>query len=175
MARQIGPDQSERIFYYTSGSKKGTIVPAGTPVPLYADAQVSVPADVRALDGSVIAGTIPTVLTGDTLEAPQFLFPDVDDPVVYTRILGGPVVALHPSTDARIDALRILLDQAVARIDTLEANPTYGFSFNSSFPYLVTADSVAAGLDYADGVLTVDDVRAAGVSATGDVLTVTTA
>lgn len=106
MARQVGPDQAERIFYYTSGSKKGTIFPSGTPVPLYADNQASLPADVRSLDGSVIAGTIPTVLIGDTLEVPQFLFPDVADPVVYTRIGGGPIVALHPATDARVDDLR---------------------------------------------------------------------
>lgn len=105
MTRLIGPDQSERVFFVTSGAKKGTIVPAGTPIPLYADSQASQPADVRALDGSVIAGDIPTVLVGDTLEVPQFQFPDVPDPVVYTRVLGGPVVALHPRTDDRVDSL----------------------------------------------------------------------
>jgi peptidoglycan/xylan/chitin deacetylase (PgdA/CDA1 family) len=112
MARQVGPDQAERVWYYTSGPKKGKeILPSGTSVPLYADAQCSLPADVRALDGSVIAGVVPTVLISDTLEVPQFLFPDVPDPVVYTRLLGGPVVALHPSTDARVDALSAELNQ----------------------------------------------------------------
>lgn len=115
MARLIGPGPAQRTFYYTFGPKKGTLIPDGTPVPLYADVQCSDPADVLGLDGSPIGGTIPTVLIGSTLEAPQFLFPDVVDPVVYTRIAGGPVIALHPDPDARLDALLALLTDLADR------------------------------------------------------------
>lgn len=110
MARQRGPEQAQRVWYYTSGPKRGKeILPAGTPVPLYADVQCSLPADVRGLDGSVIAGTIPTVFIGDTLEVPEFLFPDVVNPKVYTRLLGGPVIELSPNSDVRFDALEAAL------------------------------------------------------------------
>lgn len=110
MARKMGPQQAEKTSYYTSGPKAGKeLIPAGTPVPLYADDQTSLPADVRATDGSVIPGTPPTVLVSSLFEIPDFLFPDVPDPVVYTRILGGPVIALHPSVDALVDDLRARL------------------------------------------------------------------
>ncbi|MET7867978.1 hypothetical protein [Micromonospora taraxaci] len=106
MARLIGPAQAERIRYYTGGRLKGQVIPNGTACPLYADPQCSEPADVRSLTGDLLAapGEIPQVLIADTLEMPLFQFPDTDDPVVYTRILGGPVTALHPDPDSRLDA-----------------------------------------------------------------------
>ncbi len=54
----------------------------------------------------MIAGTIPTVLISASSEVPDILFPDVADPVVYTTVMGGPVIALTPSTDALVDDLR---------------------------------------------------------------------
>lgn len=105
MARVIGPDQQYRNFYITVGEKAGqALAPPGTPVPLYADNQASIPADVLGLDGSTIAGTPPTVLIGDTYETPQFRYPD-GVKVVYTRVLGGPVVALYALADDRLDVL----------------------------------------------------------------------
>lgn len=111
MARLTGPTQAQRVFYYSSGPLKGRVVPNGTPLPLYADNQCSLPADVLSLDGGALAvdGEIPQVLIGDTLEAPRILFPDVPDPVVYTRVLGGPVIALHPDPDSRLDSFYELL------------------------------------------------------------------
>ncbi len=35
MARKVGPQQAQRTFYYTSGTKAGKeLFPPGTPVPL---------------------------------------------------------------------------------------------------------------------------------------------
>lgn len=118
MARLTGPNQAERVFYYTSGLRKGQVMPNGTPVPLYSDNQCSLPADVLSLTGGALAvdGEIPQVLIGDTLEAPRFQFPDVSDPVVYTRILGGPVLALHPDPDSRLDAFQGVLTTVTADV-----------------------------------------------------------
>jgi hypothetical protein len=96
MARLTGPDDQYRMFVLTTGAKRGqAFAPPGTPVPLYSDDQASIGADVRAMDGSVISGDpVPTVLIGDTYQAPLFKYPDGVD-VVYTRILGGPIVPLY--------------------------------------------------------------------------------
>lgn len=109
MARLTGPDQSERMFVYTSGSKKGQFFPAGMPVPLYADSAGTQPADVTKIDGSAVplVGGFPTVYITSTYEVDLFKFPDVEDPVVYTSVGGGPIVALHPRTDDRVDALAV--------------------------------------------------------------------
>ncbi|MEU4399775.1 hypothetical protein [Micromonospora orduensis] len=137
MARLIGPAQAERVFYYTGGSRKGQVVPNGTAVPLYADSQCSLPADVRSLDGGALAvdGAIPQVLISDTLEVPRFQFPDVEDPVVYTRVLGGPVFALHPDPDARLDAFS-------ARITEVET--TAGEAVDQVAGNLAAASAAAA-------------------------------
>lgn len=112
MTRQIGPDQSERVPFYTSGSRAGTLYPPATAIPLYATVDANTAADVLAYDGSAIATVsgIPTLYTSGTYEIPLFRFPDVADPVVYTRIGGGPVVPLHPRTDDRIDVLTAEVD-----------------------------------------------------------------
>lgn len=167
MTRLIGPAQAERIFLYSSGSKRGLPVPTGTPVPLYADAQCTLPADVLSLTGGALAvsGGIPQTAIGDTMEAGLFQFPDVADPVVYTRVAGGPVVAFHPDTDQVQDALR-------ARIVALEAGGTgdallvhragaetiTGVKTFSASPVVPTPSSATdvASKGYADGL--VDDL-----------------
>lgn len=109
------------MFFMTSGQAKGTIVPTGTPVPLYADAACTLPADVLSINDNVIPGTIPTLYTDSNLEVPLFKFPDVPDPVVYTRVLSGPVVPLHPRADDRFDTITaasgILVSQQAGATD----------------------------------------------------------
>ncbi|MBM0275326.1 hypothetical protein [Micromonospora tarensis] len=125
MARLPGPAVDERVFYYTSGSRVGRMMPAGIRVPLYADLACTQPADVRALDGGTLPtdGGIPYVVINASLQAAEFLFPDVVDPEVYTRVLNGPVIALHPSADSQLDVFRSgftsMLSQVTAGVQAL--------------------------------------------------------
>jgi hypothetical protein len=105
MARLIGPDDSVRMLVLTTGTRAGTFIPPGTAVPLYADDQASVPADVLSTTDSVIAGSpAPEVMVNAFFQVPLFKYPNGVD-VVYTRVLGGPVVPLYARTDDRLDTL----------------------------------------------------------------------
>lgn len=142
MARLTGPDQSERTFYYTSGSKKGQLFPEGTAVPLYADSATTLPADVTKIDGSAVplVGGFPTVYITSTLEVDLFKFPDTEDPVVYTRVGGGPVVALHPRTDDRVDAL------AASAIQRANHTGTQATSTITNFAASIAGNPASAGM-----------------------------
>jgi hypothetical protein len=113
MARLIGPDEASRTVFLTSGSNKGKAQAQGMSVPLYADAALTTPADVRSTTDGVIAGTPPTVTVDVYSQIPLFKYPDGVD-VVYTSINGGPPVPLYARTDERLDDL-------AARAAALEA------------------------------------------------------
>lgn len=158
MARLIGPAQAERIRYYTGGAKKGQVVPNGTPVPLYADPQCSEPADVLSLTDDLLAapGEIPQVLISDTLEMPLFQFPDTDDPVIYTRVLGGPITALHPDPIRRVSLALAAVEEMLETLAGFEA------SLPAPSPVTVAAAGAALTLpDQRDAALYVVTLTAA--------------
>jgi hypothetical protein len=130
VARLIGPDDSVRMLVLTLGDKKGTFAPPGTAVSLYADPQASIPADVLSTTNDVIAGSpAPEVMVSGSWQIPLFQYPDGSD-VVYTQVLGGPVIALYARTDDQIDLLE-------ARFATLGNSATRDVG--------TTSEDVAAG------------------------------
>lgn len=100
------------MFVITAGEQLGEFASFGTRVPLYAEEACETAADVLALDGSALPtdSGIPYVMIGDDLRAERFLFPNVTDPVVYTRVNGGDVHELHPEIDPVIDDLRVRVE-----------------------------------------------------------------
>jgi hypothetical protein len=117
MARLIGPDEASRTVFLTSGSNKGKAQAQGMSVPLYADAALTTPADVRSTTDGVIAGTPPTLTVNAYSQIPLFKYPDGVD-VVYTSINGGPAVPLYARTDDRLDALAVAVGTAQSAADS---------------------------------------------------------
>lgn len=116
MTRLIGPDEASRTVFLTSGSNAGKALAQGMSVPLYADAALSVPADVRSTTDDLISGTPPTVIVDAWSQIPLFKFPDGAD-VVYTSVNGGPAVPLYARTDDRLDALAVAVSGTVQRVN----------------------------------------------------------
>lgn len=96
MARALGPDDAYRTVYLPDGRARAK----GYPVPLYADEQLTTPADVQTTLGDPIAES--TVMVDAYSRIPLVLYPDGAD-VIYTSINGGPPVALYARIDDRLD------------------------------------------------------------------------
>jgi len=92
----IGPDDAYRVVYLPDGRARAR----GHAVPLYADEQLTMPADVRTPLGEPIAEA--TVMVDAFSRIPLVLYPDGAD-VIYTSINGGPPVALYARIDDRLD------------------------------------------------------------------------
>ena len=119
MSRLIGPDESCRTVFLTSGTNAGKALAQGMSAPLYADAALTTPADVRSTTGDVIAGTPPTVTVNAYSQIPLIQYPDGVD-TIYTSINGGPAVALYARTDDRLDALATAVAAAQSTADGAE-------------------------------------------------------
>ncbi|SCG51029.1 AAA domain-containing protein, putative AbiEii toxin, Type IV TA system [Micromonospora zamorensis] len=96
MARLVGPDDAYRVVYLPDGRARAR----GIPVPLFADPDCTIAADVQTTAGADIPES--TVLVDVDSRIPLFLFPDGAD--VYTSINGGPTVALYARLNDRIGA-----------------------------------------------------------------------
>jgi hypothetical protein len=116
MARLIGPDESCRVVYLTSGTNKGKASAQGMSAPLYLDEALTTLADVLSTTGDDIAES--TVLVDAYSKLPLVQYPDGVD-TIYTSINGGPAMALRARFDDRLDALEV-------RATALEAGATTG-------------------------------------------------
>jgi len=112
LSRMIGPDEACRILY---NRRTGLVKGQGYSIPLYADEALTIPADVRALDGSVIPES---TLVGDAWsKIPLFLYPD-DTDVVYTSVDGGPAMALYARTTDIVEHAIVKVDDDMTEINT---------------------------------------------------------
>lgn len=112
MSRLTGPHEAERLVYLTAGANAGKALAAGLTVPLWANQAMTTPADVLAIGGTTIPGNPPTLTVGADSLIPKFQFPNVPNPVVYTKIGTGPVTALHPDADSETAAFGTLVAAA---------------------------------------------------------------
>lgn len=170
MAR-LHSNLGERTVYTPNGIAEAQ----GFTCRVYVDAAGTTPANLAAYSpaspntpGASITGGILTVDAYSNRPA----FWDVDNSdALYVTVNGGPLEPIYPDAQPQIAAL-------LARVAALEGagggGSTYGFSWSSSTPNLVTADDTATGISYSTGVVTVADT-AVGVSYTNGVLTVTSA
>lgn len=107
MARLLGPDPSMRtVWRVVNGECRSA---PGASAVVYADAQGSIPADIRSYDplnpttvGAAIAGSTVTVAFDSTV--PLFWFPDGVD-TVWVSVTGGPLTEVPARFDNRIDTL----------------------------------------------------------------------
>ena len=172
MSRLVGPDESCRTVFLTSGANAGKALAQGMSAPLYADAALTTPADVRSTTDGVIAGSPPTVIVDAYSQIPLFKYPDGVD-TVWTSINGGPAVPLYARTDDRIDSLAarvadveaggsgdsLLLhkagDETVTGVKTFTAEPAVPTP---------TADASAATKQYVDQAAATGIGAAAGLA-----------
>ena len=104
MSRLVGPDESCRTVFLTSGTNAGKAAAQGMSVPIYIDQALTTLADIRSTTGDVVAES--TLTVNAYSQIPLFQFPDGVD-TVYTSVNGGPPVALYARTDDRLDGLAV--------------------------------------------------------------------
>lgn len=142
MARLTGPDEACRLVY----RRDGRIRAAGYKATLYLDQACTTPADILTVDGEPIPGSIVTV--DDYSRLPLVQYPD-DVRVLYTRVAGGPVVALYAGTDGRLTPLEATvtgLGGVDARLDSVELTVA-ALAETATRPVGTTTGTVAAGDD----------------------------
>lgn len=113
MARLPFPDEGSRMVWTTRRDNAFSTA-ADLPAVAYAQADEDdlTLADIRAADGSTVAGSALTVDRGSGL--PDFLGPDGDVGVVYVSVNGGPRRAVYAHAPAQVAAVSERLDGEVA-------------------------------------------------------------
>jgi peptidoglycan/xylan/chitin deacetylase (PgdA/CDA1 family) len=145
MARLIGPDESCRVVYVTSGLQAGKAAAAGFSVPLYTDAGLTASADVLTEAGAAIAGSPPTVTVDAYSRIPLIQFPDGVD-TLWTSINGGPATPLYARTDDRLDA-------AVTSLTAVTTTANGAAQKSANLSDLVSASSARTSLGLGSAAL----------------------
>ncbi|MEV0726002.1 hypothetical protein AB0I37_24890 [Micromonospora purpureochromogenes] len=104
MARLLGPDAGSRYAYLASGAPAASV-----PAVVYSDAAGTIPADIRAYDGSETpGGTIlgSQVTTDADGQLERFWFPDGLVDRVWVSVNGGPVFPADADNNRRLDMTR---------------------------------------------------------------------
>ncbi|MEU9405600.1 glycosyl hydrolase family 28-related protein [Streptomyces sp. NPDC048281] len=113
MARRVFPQ--DRMAYRTTGPGSLLYSADGTKVTVYADAACTVLADIQALDGSALPGSVITVDATSLL--PRFLGPTSGTDVLWVPGARGVAVELDAEVQTRVETAEATLNAHLADPD----------------------------------------------------------